>query len=209
MAIHLVARSALFWQRAAATLLLGSAMMVAVLVATAPVAMAKSIKIDDRESGHEAGFLAIKSARFSNGDERLRLDAVHPTLNRSQVDRYAFSVYVDRRKDIFNRRTFLLVWQVETDGSFDKGLHLYRTEPGMEGYDRVRCRGARMKRVEGKKEPGDKAGRVAASIPQHCVAGTRSVQFHYEVRNFGGNVVDTAPGHQGGSYKQTRWIKRG
>ncbi len=74
----------------------------------------------------------------------------------------------------------------------------------MENHVVEPCPGLRMKRVEG----GDKPGSVTASVPQRCIPGSRFVQFEYRIQNFGGDVVDHAPG-RGRGHEFTRWVKRG
>lgn len=180
----------------------------AALLVGAPSAHADSVRVPDVEDGHEAYFLGISSARFSNQSSRITLKAVHPGLVTDYVDRVEWQIYVDRKVEAFNRRTFMLVWQVDKDEQFRKGLHLYRSEPGMEYPALVRCRGIRMKRLNADNESG-RQGRVTARVPRRCVPGSRFAKFSYTVSNFGGDVHDTAPGGNSRFGSFTRWVQRG
>ncbi|MBS44489.1 MAG: hypothetical protein CMH83_15265 [Nocardioides sp.] len=161
--------------------------------------------MNDVERGYEAYFLAIESVSFTNGRNAIEMKARHPSLVARYVDRFAVSMYADRDARPVNRRTYLLVWQKKTDVQFRRGLHLYRSEPGMEYPRRVRCRGVELKRVSA---TSSREGRVSAKVPQRCVAGTRFVKFNYTVSNFGGDVHDTAPGGNNRFGTYSRWVKR-
>ena len=190
------------------TTLMVSAVTLVALLMSGPGATAGSVRVQDVEEGQEAYFLGIASARFANQSSVVTMKATHPTLDLRYVDRFSLRMYVDRKLEVVNRRTYYLVWQATADAQFRKGLHLYRSEPGMEYPALVRCPGAKMKRVGADYDEG-REGRVTARVPKRCVPGSRFIKFNYTVSNFGGDVHDTAPGGNTRFGTDTRWVKRG
>lgn len=181
-------------------------MLVGTLLGAVP-AHADSVVVRDNEGGQEAYFLAIARAKFTNGTSEIGMRATHPTLDTDLVDQFSLRMYVDRNVETFNRRTYYLVWQVQGDAQFRRGLHLYRSEPGMEYPIEVTCAGARMQRTSSNSATR-RPGTVTARIPRRCIPGSRFIKFNYTVSNFGGNVHDSAPGGNDQFGDDTRWVAR-
>ena len=66
--------------------------------------------------------------------QRLSTRVKHPSLHREYVDSYQFSIYTERDEEVFNRSLYTLAFQRDDGPLYGAGLHLYRSEPGMENH---------------------------------------------------------------------------
>lgn len=164
--------------------------VLAVLVGALSVpATAESVLVHDSDPHHVAAFLAIDSARFTNGAGRLSVVAVHPGLVRRKIDEIRLEILVGRALAPRDRTVFVVIWR-------HSGTFLQRTRPGESFLSSVRCAGLHS-------VVAPRLHVVRLSVPRSCLVRSRSVRMGYSIENLGLGASDEAPA------TLTWWLRRG
>ena len=182
---------------------LRAALLIAFLLFTIAVGeavpvSAATLTVNDNEAGMEAYFLAISSARFTNGEKQVVARVDHPTLHMTYVDLIKLDIRVGPKSTPYDT-SYTAEWRR------GYGVRFFSQRPGQEFRQRRSCRGLSILR-------SDADHRVVVKVPVACVKGSRQVSVSYLISDVTADVTDTVPGHQHSgqhSGRYTRWFVRG